>query len=1252
MKIRHRSYLKIRRVLCVILAFVLTAFPVPAAADSEKGILFSNLNSADVKNNPTEAATYTPKEDVRLQGITTYHWNDGKGSKAVAISIYTGGGGCIGVWEAKARIGNNVPANVYWDVSADVELKAGTTYYIEDSDKATWSWNEESKKVGFFELRGTTKAAAEKKDESSGSSSNGSSNSGSNSGSNTGNGSGSGTQRPELPKLNIDYSEKEIAEAPKTEMKVSADQPSASAGAFSVDFGQINAMSDDTFTVRELPVHDFGDEGYSVQGYDFSLASGKDDFAGEVCIRLPRTEDDGDLVYFVTKDPETGENVREFHEISEDGKYYLLYVTHFSLHFKTTEMLLGEWFKNNVVNADVSNPLTREGLSAFFYYDNAWYGEVMETKVDYCRDEFWSKIGDSASLPSALEMMKKIDKKSKEAAKNKFPDTVDMGGILFCDTAKKYVDNVDAVNNVNSGYEGMNSFFKDTKSGESLSKTGIGTIVSIITTIAGFALTSIKAVKEVEAGKYNDMNEAAWGHWADYAGTAVGLMGLAGSALAHYAVTAAGGTAAAAAGTLAAPVVVAAAVAGIGLYCYSNSIEKTPYDELSEDEINYRSYFHYYKAGSADKSVWSSRLFYYDEPEKADSSFGEIRYGNIPRLKCLNEKQNELFKRKLRVSGVQGSLNGEDTLYSNRVPDESWLRAIKALYETIKDKPDLLNKAILEFYQNYSSACSPYLNTEKYPNQSALTQSDYLSFCRESMAARGTAEKTAQLPSKKQMKAYAEKMYKELLRFHQPIFKEFAKRLTHQAQLEVDKMIEDELVPLLNTRMIFTVEDTSLENPENFAESVYSAAPKKTGDTNPGKYKEYTDIRQLYEPAMEFCVRSEDGSGYEHVGPPVFKPGVGKYTSLGRGRGYKTWLYEVSDEYYFPVADNFWPKYEEGSKNKVFYCTYYHYLMMGAPSAMSFYNLLDENAEEEIVPFEIPGPNEKGIVTVNIVCCGKNDIQELEGLWRSPAENTKYANKGDRNLTLSVEDGGSANSCMIYEKDKLKESYTQGGADENSRFLYIMNTDKKGGTLIITDRSGEKKQVLTLEKISDTILYIKELDYYIEKSELSYDGVNMKLQNFTGSDFNLYQAKGQNAYVNVKEDKSVEITIPQINVNGVKERSGVYYSKANLIQVKARLSGEPDRKDYEDGTVAKVYYMTECSPVTLYTRYDKVRSNGEVKTEEEKNLTIKDPVLFGAKDTNVPVSSVLLYYDDNNRLKKAAVMINGPDNRVSIIMSV
>lgn len=132
-----------------------------------------------------------------------------------------------------------------------------------------------------------------------------------------------------------------------------------------------------------MPVRTYEKKGYAVQTYDLSLASGRTKFLAEVMVTIPRGEKDGEEVMFLTKDPETGKNEEEYFEISEDGRSYMLYTTHFSNHSKVIISDFGKNFSEAVRTGDITGKETREALSAFYYPTRVPWNERMTAPVRF-----------------------------------------------------------------------------------------------------------------------------------------------------------------------------------------------------------------------------------------------------------------------------------------------------------------------------------------------------------------------------------------------------------------------------------------------------------------------------------------------------------------------------------------------------------------------------------------------------------------------------------------------------------------------------------------------------------------------------------------------------------------------------------------------------------------------------------------------------------------------------------------------------
>ncbi|MBQ9411890.1 MAG: S-layer homology domain-containing protein [Oscillospiraceae bacterium] len=146
---------------------------VPASTGSGSGaasgkdvndypVLLTTYNTAAVQNGttrelvdgyPMKGMPFSPSNgNFRIDAITTYHWNYGRGQTPGTISIYeydssadsrtNTNGRLVGTWQAIGRSGSGAE-NVNWDVFPDIILTPGY-YCIFDSDPDTWSSNAES----------------------------------------------------------------------------------------------------------------------------------------------------------------------------------------------------------------------------------------------------------------------------------------------------------------------------------------------------------------------------------------------------------------------------------------------------------------------------------------------------------------------------------------------------------------------------------------------------------------------------------------------------------------------------------------------------------------------------------------------------------------------------------------------------------------------------------------------------------------------------------------------------------------------------------------------------------------------------------------------------------------------------------------------------------------------------------------------------------------------------------------------------
>jgi hypothetical protein len=126
--------------------------PVKAPPAAEVTV-FDSMNTAGVANGPTVPARFTIGQPLVITSVMTYHWNDGRGTRAGTITLREAKGRTYGPWPAVGTPGQGGVPNVSWTCTPNVELPAGT-YTIVDSELSTWSQNPESGGRGMAVVRG------------------------------------------------------------------------------------------------------------------------------------------------------------------------------------------------------------------------------------------------------------------------------------------------------------------------------------------------------------------------------------------------------------------------------------------------------------------------------------------------------------------------------------------------------------------------------------------------------------------------------------------------------------------------------------------------------------------------------------------------------------------------------------------------------------------------------------------------------------------------------------------------------------------------------------------------------------------------------------------------------------------------------------------------------------------------------------------------------------------------------------------
>ncbi len=133
--------------------------------------------------------------------------------------------------------------------------------------------------------------------------------------------------------IDISFTQEEYDSAKTLTAPVSREDPTADFPEFDmhVDLKWWNLENDeDTLIVKQMPAKTCPVTGVEIYSYDYSLASGQNEFPTEVEITAPILGDPDIFTGVLHQNEETGKWEEDCFTISEDGKYYTAYMSHFS----------------------------------------------------------------------------------------------------------------------------------------------------------------------------------------------------------------------------------------------------------------------------------------------------------------------------------------------------------------------------------------------------------------------------------------------------------------------------------------------------------------------------------------------------------------------------------------------------------------------------------------------------------------------------------------------------------------------------------------------------------------------------------------------------------------------------------------------------------------------------------------------------------------------------------------------------------
>ncbi|MGX8775083.1 MAG: hypothetical protein ACSW8G_08515, partial [Bacillota bacterium] len=365
------------------------------------------------------------------------------------------------------------------------------------------------------------------------------------------------------------------------------------------------------------------------------------------------------------------------------------------------------------------------------------------------------------------------------------------------------------------------------------------------------------------------------------------------------------------------------------------------------------------------------------------------------------------------------------------------------------------------------------------------------------------------------------------------------------------------LEKLLNTKLVFKVEDETLLPGQTFKDSIYYVDWQKIPQNKaylPKNNKDHSggyDDPELVTPMRFVCDSS-----------PLFKPMEGVKNADGGITNVKIPFTE-----YYPYVPDFLPRVKKGqTDNTVYTCTLYHYLMMGAPTQMLFKDCSDPDKymgqEGVVVDIDFPEIKE-GVSTVDVIIKVNdgNEIGVLEGMWGPAPNGSKYEKKENGQVNLIVQEGGKHNTFISELASQKHCSYQEGGLTGDSKFVYTRNTKKQGekqtGILTIWKPQGEleDKLTFTVEEVEDGVIYLKEWKLYLVRFEETAGQYSLKIEkdHLTTSEVSI-----PNATAKVDKEGNVTITVPAVKDQSYSKRGSksTTYSTLNRTSftIKAKKS--------------------------------------------------------------------------------------------------
>lgn len=693
--------------------------------------------------------------------------------------------------------------------------------------------------------------------------------------------------------ISLRYTEEQLSQAPADRAPLSPEQAGAELGGIGIQIGSWNLENpEDELIVRTLPELAEGEEGWVLEAWDISLASGQHEFPGCVEITLPRENDEilGKIVWF-NEETDCWEDV--YAEVSEDGSTYTAWLDHFTKVAKLRYRYDAK--KHALVELEKGESVVSVKNGVFVAVPTNKTGEL-EYKVAIDWTLLWNlyrnKKADDKTITDYSEKLTEVGKIETDPYKYITADISQLVESFFGAGA-----NMDVLFNADTGL-----FFRD------LSETAVSGMGKKLWAL-DLALTMIKIEEDARNGgnfatMMKRLGPAAVRHWPELLGLAVGAVAMALSSwwgaligLLWFA----GSSIYSAVEAFSGPDTTGKNVTLEELYETFYTYELWPYGSLGGRGVDYGS----------------------GVTRKTDNEYCYVNMKNSQMKSVLPAKTFKKLQTVLAPTKGYGSWCPLGTRHWTRSDgmeiqfSYGWTKAIECLVDNCSDDPALFSQALDALFYDYANAFWELTDKQK---------TSYVSYVKK---LNGYTDKNMEKNALKLLndakgdeRATLTQAYVNKLRIaSRPVLVNVIKKYQAKLCADLQKEIEAQMLPVLNTQLVFHVEDPSLRYGQTFDDSIYSIdwrtiEANKDYALQTAKFKD----KLAYNDAEFITPMRFDGDPR-----PLFRPLFGEDGYYDK----EPWHHYYSSE---PL---YIPQPQEGT-DVVFRCTYYHWLMMGEPKAIVF----------------------------------------------------------------------------------------------------------------------------------------------------------------------------------------------------------------------------------------------------------------------------------------------------------------------------